>query len=265
MAKTSPDWRERARTESRFYNAQAAREADRDLRVRENPNHPTQGIGLSLLRDNCQIGPLEGAAVLDCGCGTGITSVILAREGARVFAFDVSPRRLALALRRSAVNGVAEQVSFQAGAFEQLCYQSDSFRLVFGMHVLHHVDVRKAADEAYRVLRPGGKAIFWEPLDRNPILRHFRRYAGKFGIAKWSSPREHPLRDQDLEALRAAFGGRLRVHNTGFLFFSLIDRNVLQFRSRMLSRLLRGLDFGVAKYLPGLRKYSYVALLELTK
>jgi SAM-dependent methyltransferase len=203
--------------------------------------------------------------VLDCGCGTGMAAVLWARSGARVWGFDISPQRVSLAKKRAVVNGVANQVSLQVGAFEELCYQAESFDLLFGIHVLHHVDVAKAAREAHRVLKPGGKAVFWEPMDRNPVLRFFRRYAGRFGIVKLGSQHEHPLTSRDLEDLSAAFGGRARVHNTGFYFFSLLDRNVVRYRSRALSRLLRGLDLGAARLLPPLRRYSFVGLVELTK
>ena len=55
-----------------------------------------------------RLGPLAGARVLDFVCGHGMASVVLARRGARVTAFDLSPGYLDEARRRAVANGVAD-------------------------------------------------------------------------------------------------------------------------------------------------------------
>ncbi|HEX5245050.1 MAG TPA: methyltransferase domain-containing protein, partial [Tepidisphaeraceae bacterium] len=44
--------------------------------------------------------PLQGAAVLEIGCGTGSATVTLAEQGAQVTAIDIDPRAIAVAERR---------------------------------------------------------------------------------------------------------------------------------------------------------------------
>src|SRR6266704_2405190 len=54
-----------------------------------------------------QLGDLHGCQVLDYGCGHGMASVVLARRGARVTAFDLSSGYLAEVQARARANGVA--------------------------------------------------------------------------------------------------------------------------------------------------------------
>ena len=54
-----------------------------------------------------RLGDVRGLEVLDFGCGHGMASVVLARRGARVTAFDLSPGYLDEARRRARANEVA--------------------------------------------------------------------------------------------------------------------------------------------------------------
>src|SRR5579859_1542817 len=77
------------------------------------------------------------------------------------------------------------------------------FDRVWGNAVLHHLDMKRAAREVYRVLRPGGLAVFCEPWGENPMLNWARRrlpYPGKERTRD-----ERPLRAADLEILRSVF------------------------------------------------------------
>ena len=55
-----------------------------------------------------------------------------------------------------------------------LDFEDDSFDFVYGCAILHHLDYSRALDEIYRVLKPGGKILFAEPLGINPIAKLVR-------------------------------------------------------------------------------------------
>jgi SAM-dependent methyltransferase len=148
-----------------------------------------------------RLGPLDGLRVLDFGCGHGMAGVVMARRGARVTAFDLSAGYLVEARRRALANGVTLDLVQADG--ERLPFADCCFDRIWGNAVLHHLDVQHAGREIYRVLRPGGVAVFCEPWGANPFLEWARRrlpYPGKQRTRD-----ERPLRDGDLIVLRTIF------------------------------------------------------------
>jgi ubiquinone/menaquinone biosynthesis C-methylase UbiE len=98
---------------------------------------------------------------LEIGAGTGYFSLNLAQLGAleRVTATDISPGMLA-ALRDSAGRLGLDVRTVETDA-ERLPFDDDSFDLLFGHAVLHHIpDLERALAEFHRVLRPGGALAF---------------------------------------------------------------------------------------------------------
>jgi len=100
---------------------------------------------------------VQGMAVLDAGCGTGIFSAIFARNGAgRVVGIDISPGSLETA------RGVKEKfnlanVSFERQDMLQLPFADGTFDIVWAWGTVHHTtDPLRAISELARVLRPGG-------------------------------------------------------------------------------------------------------------
>jgi SAM-dependent methyltransferase len=207
-----------------------------------------------------RLGNLRGKRLLDCGCGKGHTSVMLAKRGAQVDAFDASGADLVIAARLAAANGVS--VEHRAMVFEKLEYPDASFDLAFGACVLHHVDIPQAMRELSRVMKPGARAIFVENSARNPLLMLARRkLVGSMGIPRYGDDEEHPLRAEDFEAMRSHFNGQVTVHHPEFVFFRLIDFYILQRRVAPLSWLLRKLD-ALGQKIPVVREYGYFLIVQ---
>jgi ubiquinone/menaquinone biosynthesis C-methylase UbiE len=98
---------------------------------------------------------------LEIGSGTGYFSLNLLSAGAIETATctDISPGMLAT-LRGNA-GRLGFEVETVVAEAERLPFADDSFDLVFGHAVLHHIpDLRRATGEFLRVLRPGGTVAF---------------------------------------------------------------------------------------------------------
>ena len=107
-----------------------------------------------------------GMRVLEVGCGTGYFTRELARLGADVIAIDVSPELLEIAKANCSMPNVRYEIQ-DASA---LSYSDAMFDSVVGSSVLHHLEIKEALQEIYRVLKPGGAIYFTEPNMLNPQI-----------------------------------------------------------------------------------------------
>lgn len=198
-----------------------------------------------------RLGDVAGLPVLDYGCGHGQAAVVLARRGAHVTAFDLSPGYLHEAHCRAAANDAT--VDFVQADAEHLPFADGQFARVWGNAILHHLDLPRAARELYRVLQPGGIAVFCEPWGLNPLLSWARRrlpYPGK-----GRTPDEQPLLPRHVRELRHVFPA-LQVE--GYQLLSMARRILRP------GRLVAGLEWCDARLLrlvpPLMQMCRYVVL-----
>ena len=115
------------------------------------------------------LGDVKGKALLDLGCGAGENSVYFARKGAFCTATDYSPGMVEKALKLAAANGV--QIEGRTMNAMELDFPENTFDIVYAANLLHHLpDPKGALREIHRVLKPGGKVCFWDPLRHNPVI-----------------------------------------------------------------------------------------------
>jgi SAM-dependent methyltransferase len=202
-----------------------------------------------------QLGDWRGRTVLDFGCGHGMAAVVLARRGARVTGFDLSPAYVAEARARARINHVA--VDFVQADGERLPFADASFDRIWGNAVLHHLDIDRGGREIHRVLRPGGIAVFCEPWGENPLLRWARRWLPYPG--KERTPDEEPLRRRQVDILRSIFP---IVEVQGFQFVGMV-RRVL--RQGPLVQALDRLDARLLGRVPALQRYCRYVVLTLRR
>jgi len=117
--------------------------------------------------------PLRGARVLDVGCGGGLLSEAMAREGARVLGLDLSPELIDIAkLHRleSMQGGAILDLDYRVQAVESLAdAEPGTFDAITCMEMLEHVPEPGSIVEACaRLLKPGGR-LFVSTINRTPV------------------------------------------------------------------------------------------------
>ncbi len=110
---------------------------------------------------------LHGALTLDVGCGGGLLSEALAREGAQVVAIDLAPDLLKIARLHGLESGI--QVDYRLTAVEALAAEMPAqFDAITCMEMLEHVpDPASVVAACASLLKPGGR-LFVSTLNRTP-------------------------------------------------------------------------------------------------
>jgi SAM-dependent methyltransferase len=140
---------------------------------------------------------VEGLHILDIGCGHGIQSLQLTAAGARVHGIDISDAYVGSAKAQAALAGISsESCSFEVMDAHRLAFADATLDRVVGRGILHHLDLHTVLAEIHRVLKPGGRALFLEPLGSNPLLKLFRLLTPGARTAD-----ERPLLSSDLRLI----------------------------------------------------------------
>ena len=90
-------------------------------------------------------------------------------------------------------------------------FEDESFDFVYGCAILHHLEYNRALDEIWRVLKPGGRILFVEPLGINPVGKLVRVMTP---FARTED--EKPLVFKELAALEKKFDIRHHVMKSYF-------------------------------------------------
>lgn len=215
-----------------------------------------EDLGRSLAYMRERLGELQGQRVIDLGCGPGDFSIFVARHGAQVEAVDVAPAALEITRQRAVANGVADLVRTHLMPAEHLDFPAGTFDWVLGFGVLHHTDLAVLGPEIRRILKPGGKALFREPLGANPILEFVRRHVPYRG--KYHSQHERPLNYADI-ALLGSFFKATEIRE--FYLLSSLSR-LLGGEGGRLFRVLWAVDGVLLRTLPFLRRFCRYVVVE---
>lgn len=158
---------------------------------------------------------------------------------------NISEAELDIGRRKAAARGFA--MAFHRMDAHALEFADVSFDAVFGFGILHHLDYARALDEIRRVLRPGGKMIFIEPLGVNPIGE----------LVRWATPAartvdEAPLKPAHLDLFRRRFDVTFRPQQFVSVPAGLISRLTMKSPENRLMRAAYAADLALSR-IHGLR------------
>ncbi|HKJ88886.1 MAG TPA: methyltransferase domain-containing protein [Gammaproteobacteria bacterium] len=173
---------------------------------------PGEGLPTAMARTNeamsRNVGLTPSQEVLDVGCGYGALARFLAASyGCRVLATNISDKELEWGRELTAEAGLGHRVAFEWADFHELPYRDDRFHVYWSQEAfLHAADKRKVLEEAYRVLRRGGRLVFSELLVREgtPDVIRERIYHRVGAPEMWDAP--------DYESALKEIGFTIRSH-----------------------------------------------------
>jgi len=206
------------------------------------------------------LGDVRGKTVLEYGCGDGRNTLILARRGASVKALDISPELISAARQRLVANNITADVEFIVGSAHDLPLPDNSVDVVFGMAILHHLDLALSAKAVKRVLRKGGRAIFQEPVRNSTFIKFLR------GLVPYQapdiSPFERPLTDKELVTYADGFSS---YRSKAFVLPTTNLVNVLPPLQQRFIHTCYKWDTAILKNFPALSFYATVRVIEMVK
>jgi len=169
------------------------------------------------------LGP--GARVVDLGCGSGVFTHLLRRAGYEVAGIDISGKLIAIGRRKH------PGIELVQGDIERLPFADASFDGVLLSGVVHHFpDPSRCAGEVFRILRPQGRFVAFDPNRMNPFMWLYRDPASPFYSPLGVTANERPVLAHEVAAVFERAGFAVTTHYIAGLAY----RYVASWRTRLL-------------------------------
>ena len=174
-------------------------------------------------------------------------------------------------LKRAKINSVQDKIKFEVGSAEKMRYDSNSFDLVFGVGLLHHVNIAVAAPEIYRVLKDGGQAVFIDPIVFSNILDKIRHsalvtyFVPDEGVEVLITEDEHQINIQEYSILDKTFN---TCDYKSFRLLSRLDRIICGYpvdENNIIVRFLNILDRFLLNNFTFLKKFGGWGVISVKK
>jgi 2-polyprenyl-6-hydroxyphenyl methylase/3-demethylubiquinone-9 3-methyltransferase len=163
--------------------------------------------------DRASLHPFKGKTLLDIGCGGGLLSEPMARQGFDVLGVDASEKNIAIASAHSSNLGLS--LIYRATTAEALAPEGSTFDLILNMEVVEHVaDLPAFLAACGTLLAPGGLMIV-ATLNRTLKSLALAKIGAEY-VLRWLPPGTHDwnrfVRPDELTTQLQAVG--LRVNQT---------------------------------------------------
>ncbi len=153
---------------------------------------------------------VNNSDVLDYGCGIGSSvEKIIKFKPKNMTGIDIS--EISIKKAKEKATALKIEANFSVDNCEKTKFKNNSFDVVYGTGILHHLQIEKCLDEIYRILKSKGSLIFIEPLGTNPIINLYRKLTPRS-----RSEDEHPLINKDFKYINNKFN-ETKIKYYGFL------------------------------------------------
>ncbi len=234
------------------------------LAPRKFPIYDNQLLGPIEKQADLYLGDLEQKTLLFYGCGTNWKRANeFYHSGCSVTMVDIANVSIEFIRKRIDEKNQGDRMFPLQMDCEELSFKPEIFDLVYGKAILHHLDLEKSLREIFRVLKPGGKAVFIEPLGNNPILNFYRKLTPHL-----RTPYEHPLGKEDFIIINQIFNNSISYKEFTLVTFLGIGLNYLRFKiglNRSSLEKYQKLDEFLLKKFPSLGWYYWNIVLCMKK
>jgi SAM-dependent methyltransferase len=131
--------------------------------------------------------PPPPARLLDLGCGTGWTSLFLAKRGYDVTGIDISEDMI-LHANLNKQRAEVETAHFLVGDFEELDWRAEFDAAVFYSSLHHAIDEEQALRAAYCALGPAGVCVLIEPGQGHAQEPHSLHAVQRYNVTEKDMP-----------------------------------------------------------------------------
>jgi len=116
--------------------------------------------------------------IADIGCGSGSSTLLLARElDARIRAVDLLPEFIDALRKTAAEQGLADHIDAQVASMDELPFEEESFDVIWSEGAVYNMGFERGVSEWRRYLKPGGivavSEITWLTHERPAELQEY--------------------------------------------------------------------------------------------
>ncbi len=156
----------------------------------------------------------NNSLILDYGCGIGESlKKVIDFKPKKIIGIDIS--EVSIQKAKNIIDKSNINIELLVDNCEKTKFENGTFDIVYGTGILHHLDMKTCIEEINRILKPGGKILFIEPLGTNPLINFYRKLTPKS-----RSKDEHPLEKSDFDLIKGKFSNmKIKYYGLLTLFF----------------------------------------------
>lgn len=178
----------------------------------------------------------EGKNVLELGSNTWSEWIDQKVRPKKLTCINISEKALQSGI--DSAKKVDFDIDFKIMDANILEFPDNSFDVVFGRAILHHLDIDEALMNLNRVLKPGGTILFLEPLNINPFYKLYRVFN-----PEERTPDEHALVFKDFSKIKKYF--KHKLYPLDFISVLTGSISLLIFGDKKHSNLLNKIGFTI--------------------